>query len=116
MQEKLRIKRAYEAPGAADGARVLVDRLWPRGIAKEKARITAWMKDLSPSDELRRWFGHDPAKWPEFQRRYHRELDAQAGVTAPLAALLRQGPVTLVYAAKDEAHNNAVSLRNYLVR
>lgn len=109
------IKRVYEIPKPTDGKRVLVDRLWPRGITKEKAKIDLWLKDVAPSDALRKWFGHDPDKWQEFQRRYRAELKGNPAL-AELKALARQGRVTLVYAAKDEKHNNAVVLRSILNR
>jgi uncharacterized protein YeaO (DUF488 family) len=104
------IKRVYDPPEASDGRRVLVDRLWPRGLAKAKARVDHWAKDLAPSAALRRWFGHDPAKWPEFRRRYRAELRAHADAVAELARGARRGRVTLLYAASDERHNNAVVL------
>lgn len=107
------IKRIYSAPEHGDGKRVLVDRLWPRGISKDRARIDLWLKDIAPSNELRKWFGHDPAKWPEFQERYRAELEGSAGLDE-LKDLCRQGKVTLVYAAKDELHNNAVVLLDML--
>jgi uncharacterized protein YeaO (DUF488 family)/alkylated DNA nucleotide flippase Atl1 len=109
------VKRVYDPPSRSDGTRVLVDRLWPRGIAKAKARVDAWLKDVGPSTALRTWFGHDPARWAEFQRRYHRELDA-TGVAKTIADLARRGPITLLFAAKDSEHNNAVALREYLMR
>ena len=99
---KLRIKRVYEEPGEDDGKRILVDRLWPRGMSKEKARVDLWLKEVAPSNELRKWFAHDPSKWPEFKRRYIAELKT---VGAPLALLrqqLSQGKVTLLYGARDE--------------
>jgi uncharacterized protein YeaO (DUF488 family) len=113
---EIAIKRVYEQPEPADGKRILVDRLWPRGLSKEKAHLTGWMKEIAPSDELRRWFGHDPEKFAEFRRRYKVEL---ASGTAKekldeLRALAREGPVTLVYAAHDTEHNNAVVLRDLL--
>ena len=107
------VKRVYDPPSRTDGTRVLVDRLWPRGIAKAKARVDAWLKEVGPSTALRTWFGHDPARWPEFQRRYHRELDG-TGAAKPIAELARRGPITLLFAAKDAEHNNAVALRGYL--
>jgi uncharacterized protein YeaO (DUF488 family) len=110
----LKLKRAYDPPAAADGKRILVDRLWPRGIKKADAAIDEWMKDLAPSTALRKWFGHDPARWPEFRRRYLKELDRHSEQLDRLRALARQGPVTLVYAAHDEAHNDAVVLREFL--
>ena len=109
------VKRVYDPPSRGDGTRVLVDRLWPRGIAKAKARIDAWLKEVGPSTALRTWFGHDPARWPEFQRRYHREL-ANSGEARVIADLARRGPLTLLFAAKDPEHNNAVALREYLAR
>lgn len=110
----VRIKRAYEKPEPGDGFRVLVDRLWPRGVAKDAARIDLWLKDIAPGDELRRWFGHDPARWTEFRQRYLRELEERPEAIAQLGAAVRAGPVTLVYAAKDEEHNNAVVLRKFI--
>lgn len=106
----VRIKRIYEAPGE-DGERVLVDRLWPRGVAKDAARIDQWLKDLAPSDALRVWFGHDPSRWGEFRRRYRRELAAHRGQIQALRRLARQRPLTLLYSARDPRHNQAVVLR-----
>jgi len=112
---QLRIKRAYEAPAASDGVRVLVDRLWPRGLARDAARIDHWLKDVAPSSDLRKWFGHDPERWPEFRKRYRVELQANAGAVAELRALAKGAKtLTLVFAAKDEAHNNAVVLKDLL--
>ena len=111
---RVAVKRVYEDADAADGRRVLVDRLWPRGVSKEKARIEQWLKEIGPSDELRRWFGHDPARWNEFRRRYFAELEANAEPVRELQELARKGAVTLLYAAKDEEHNNAVALREFL--
>lgn len=110
----VRIKRVYEVPSADDGKRILVDRLWPRGLTKEKARIDLWLKDIAPSAELREWFGHDPEKWQEFQRRYEQELQADKTVVAELRHELQSGATTLVYGAKDETHNDAVVLKAYL--
>ncbi|MDA8048852.1 MAG: DUF488 family protein [Rhodospirillales bacterium] len=112
----IRLKRAYEPPGEDEGARVLVDRLWPRGVSRAKARIELWLKDAAPSAELRAWFGHRPERWEEFARRYEAELKANEGALAPLRDLLAQGPVTLVYAAHDAERNNAVVLVRYLGR
>lgn len=111
---QVRIKRVYEESSSDDGTRILVDRLWPRGLTKEKAKIDIWLKDLSPSQELREWFNHDPAKWPEFQRRYQRELDGNKAAVDELRTQLQKGPATLVFGAKDEQHNNAVALQAYL--
>ncbi len=110
----IQLKRAYEPPAAEDGLRVLVDRLWPRGVSKSAARIDLWLKAIAPSDALRKWFGHDPSKWAEFRARYFRELDEHPEVAAQLLAQVRNGPVTLVYGAKDQAHNDAVALKEYL--
>jgi uncharacterized protein YeaO (DUF488 family) len=102
-----RLKRVYEPRAAGDGTRVLVERLWPRGLRKEDPRIDVWLKEISPSPALRKWFSHDPAKWREFQRRYRAELAANAEAVAHLRAHLAAGAVTLVYAARDEEHNSA---------
>ena len=110
----VRIRRIYEEPTAEDGKRILVDRLWPRGIAKEKARIDEWLKEIAPSDELRKWFGHDPSRWEEFRERYRRELDAKTELLGQLRGLTKKGTVTLLFAAKDEEHNNAVVLKDML--
>ena len=113
----IRLKRAYEAPARSDGPRVLVDRIWPRGIAKEEADITHWLKGLAPSTELRKWFGHDPAKWPEFCERYLKELksgDAGEDLSALKSLLEGHARITLVFAAKDKEHNNAVALREFI--
>ena len=109
------LKRAYEAPADTDGTRVLVDRLWPRGVPKARARIDVWLKDVAPSTQLRKWFGHDPDKWTEFQRRYRAELKGSEAL-AELRKLAREGHVTLVYGAKDEEHNDAVVLAKLLRR
>jgi uncharacterized protein YeaO (DUF488 family) len=116
MTRKPGLKRIYEAPAAADGTRVLVDRLWPRGIAKDKAKVDLWLRDLSPSDSLRKRFHGQPEKWAEFRAAYAGELEEPAAVAAvaALRALLRKGPVTLLYAARDEEKNNAVALRDWL--
>jgi uncharacterized protein YeaO (DUF488 family) len=106
----LRLKRAYEPSSPSDGKRILVDRLWPRGLSKEKAAIDQWMKEIAPSAGLRRWFGHDPAKWPEFRRRYKHELHAQGALVREIANLASRGRITLVFGARDEVHNDAVVL------
>jgi uncharacterized protein YeaO (DUF488 family) len=110
----VRIKRAYERSEPDDGFRVLVDRLWPRGVAKDDARIDLWLKDIAPSAELRKWFGHDPAHWAEFQHRYLLEIEGHPEAVEQLGAATRDGPVTLVYGAKDEEHNNAVVLKKFI--
>jgi uncharacterized protein YeaO (DUF488 family) len=114
----LAIKRVYDEPGQGDGTRVLVDRLWPRGLSKERAHIDIWLKEIAPSNELRTWFGHDPEKFTEFRRRYEAELASETGQTAltKLRELAKQGPITLVFAARDTDHANAVVLRDLLLR
>jgi uncharacterized protein YeaO (DUF488 family) len=109
------LKRAYEPPAETDGMRVLVDRLWPRGVTKSRARIDLWLKDLAPSTALRKWFGHDPGKWPEFRKRYRAELKGNPAL-AELREQSRQRDITLVYAARDELHNDAVVLKQVLGR
>ena len=111
----IRVKRVYEPAGAGDGQRVLVDRLWPRGLSRERAAVDHWMKELAPSNELRRWFNHEPGRWPAFLRRYAEELDSCPEPVERLRALCEAGPVTLVFAARDERRNNAVALRDYLL-
>jgi uncharacterized protein YeaO (DUF488 family) len=114
-QPEIRLKRAYLPPAAEDGVRILVDRLWPRGVSKSDAKIDHWMKELAPSSELRRWFGHDPGRWDEFCRRYEAELAGKADKIEELRALARRGRLTLVFGARDELHNQAVLLRDLLV-
>ena len=111
----VRLKRAYEPPADSDGARVLVDRLWPRGVSKAEAKLDLWLKEIAPSTELRKWFGHDPARWSEFQRRYRGELKQRPDEIAELQRLAERGPVTLIYSAHDERHNDAVVLRDFLL-
>ncbi len=108
------LKRAYEPPAASDGLRILVERLWPRGLARERARIDHWCKEILPSPALRRWFGHEPPRWPEFQERYRAELAANAAGIARVRALCAGRRVTFVYAARDPAMNSALVLRDYL--
>jgi uncharacterized protein YeaO (DUF488 family) len=110
----IRLKRAYEPPARDDGRRILVERLWPRGVSKEKAHLDLWLKDVAPSPELRTWFGHEVAKWPEFQRRYREELHHRPREMAELTRLVRQGPVTFVYGSRDERHNAAIVLKDCL--
>ena len=112
---EIRIKRAYEPASSHDGTRILVDRLWPRGVKKSDAAIAQWMKEIAPSSELRKWFGHDPARWEEFRSRYKAELGAKRGLLVELRDLAKKGPLTLVYSAHDEAHNQAVVLREALL-
>jgi uncharacterized protein YeaO (DUF488 family) len=110
----VRVKRAYDEPADSDGYRVLIDRLWPRGVSKARARLDEWARDLAPSDELRRWFGHDPARFDEFRRRYAKELAAREERLEELRARARAGAVTLVYGARDTEHNDAVVLAEIL--
>jgi uncharacterized protein YeaO (DUF488 family) len=110
----LRLKRVYEAPADVDGLRVLVDRVWPRGLSKEKARIDHWLKDAGPSTALRKWFGHDPERWREFRRRYRAELAKHPDALDALRSLIRGRRATLLYGARDEAHNQAVVLAELL--
>ncbi|HPW68697.1 MAG: DUF488 domain-containing protein [Desulfomonilia bacterium] len=110
----IRIKRAYEDPDETDGLRILVDRLWPRGISKTKAKIDLWLKDLAPSNELRSWYGHDPEKWPEFRSRYFAELDGSPDQVGELLGHARKETVTLVYSSREQQLNNARALKEYL--
>ena len=112
----IRLKRAYDDPAPEDGDRFLVDRLWPRGVKKEDLHVAAWLRDVAPSTELRKWFGHDPAKWDEFQRRYTAELESNSAVWQPILDAAKRGTITLVYGAKDTEHNDAVVLKNFLDR
>lgn len=111
----LRLKRAYEPAEPDDGVRILVDRLWPRGVSKAKAALDDWIKEVAPSTELRKWFGHDPARWPEFRRRYRAELREHSDALDRIRELARADVVTLVYSARDEQHNDAVVLRDVLL-
>lgn len=110
------LKRAYEPASVGDGARFLVERLWPRGVRKTRLRLKGWPKDVAPSTELRKWFGHDPKKWPEFRRRYFAALRAHPDAWRPLLSAARRGRVTLVYGARDVARNGAVALKAFLDR
>lgn len=110
----INLKRVYEPASEQDGYRVLVDRLWPRGISKAKAAVDLWLKEAGPSAPLRQWFSHDPQKWPEFKTRYFAELDGSRQLLAPLLEAARAGNLTLVYSSRDEEHNQAVALREYL--
>ncbi|UXN66116.1 DUF488 domain-containing protein (plasmid) [Phyllobacterium sp. A18/5-2] len=113
--ENVKLKRAYEAPAEGDGTRILVDRLWPRGVSKKEALLDLWMKDIAPSTELRKWFSHDPARWNEFRRRYAREVEQNTARLDQLRSLAQDGPITLVYSAHDEVHNDAVELKNLIL-
>jgi uncharacterized protein YeaO (DUF488 family) len=116
MAKIIKIKRVYAPPSPVDGKRILIDRLWPRGVSKSTARIDVWLKDIAPSNQLRTWFNHDPDKWTEFAKRYRRELLEKANVLQDLRAEAGKGVITLLFAAKDEEHNNAVVLRDLLTR
>jgi len=111
---ELKIKRVYDTPDKKDGYRILVDRIWPRGMKKEKAKLNLWLKEIAPSTELRKWFGHDTKKWDEFQSRNRKELDKNTDAVNQIKKQLSEGKVTLIYGAKDEAHNQAVVLEKYL--
>jgi uncharacterized protein YeaO (DUF488 family) len=110
----IRVKRVYEPPERSDGLRILADRLWPRGLSREHAAVDLWLKDLAPSERLRKWFGHDPARWTQFKEKYRRELGNHAARLEQIAAMGRENNVTLLYAARDTDHNDAVALHEYL--
>ncbi len=110
----IKLKRVYEEPEPSDGKRVLVERLWPRGLSKDKARVDIWLKDAAPSTDLRKWFDHDPSKWEEFKKRYYAELDANPQVLTPIVELLGSETITFVFASKEEAYNNSAALREYI--
>jgi uncharacterized protein YeaO (DUF488 family) len=112
----IQVKRAYDPPNSDDGTRFLVDRLWPRGVKKEDLLLEGWLKEVAPSDELRRWFGHDPLKWQDFQERYWAELEDKPEAWQPILDALDQGEVTLIYSARDTKHNNALALKTYIER
>ena len=112
----VRIKRVYAPPAESDGSRILVDRLWPRGLGRDTAALTSWCKSIAPSTELHKWFGHDPKRWAEFNRRYCQELDANGAAVTELASLLDRGPGILLYAAHDEQHNHAIVLADYMAK
>jgi len=114
LPHSVRIQRIYEPAAKDDEARVLVDRVWPRGMTKEKAALDLWLKEIAPSTGLRKWFGHDPVRWDEFRKRYGEELDGNREVVARLRGLIAKGPVTLLYSAHDAEHNQAVALLHYL--
>ncbi len=112
----LKVRRVYEEPAKGDGFRILVDRLWPRGLSKDRARIDLWLKDVAPSNALRKWFGHDRARWAEFKRRYFKELADNEEAVEPIVKQASKGAVTLLYGAKDEECNNAVALHEFIER
>jgi uncharacterized protein YeaO (DUF488 family) len=113
--KEIKLKRVYDPPSQTDGTRILVERLWPRGIKKSDLKLDTWLKEVAPSTELRKWFSHDPAKWNEFQKKYTLELRANKEALEPLLQALRKGAVTLLYSSHDTEHNNAVCLKNYLM-
>ncbi|MGH9765929.1 MAG: DUF488 domain-containing protein [Blastocatellia bacterium] len=110
----IKLKRAYEKPAKDDGERILVERLWPRGLSKAQAKLDLWLKEIAPSAELREWFGHEPDRWAEFRRRYLKELKQKTDLVSLLKRLTKKGTVTLIYAARDEEHNGALVLRQFL--
>ena len=110
----IKLKRAYEKPSRDDGERILVERLWPRGLTKSQAKVDLWLKDVAPSTELRKWFGHDPDKWDEFSRRYQKELSGKEDLIKLLKRKAKAGAITLIYAARDEEHNGALVLKRFL--
>lgn len=114
-RKDIRVKRVYEAPSPDDGMRVLVDRLWPRGLSREKAHVDLWLKELAPSTELRKWFNHDPEKWDEFRRRYLKELQQQPAVLSHAIESMGTGPVTLLFGSKEARFNDAVALQAFLL-
>jgi uncharacterized protein YeaO (DUF488 family) len=114
MKGLIKIKRVYDPVSVDDGKRILVDRLWPRGLKKDEARIDEWLKEIAPSDELRKWFSHDPSKWQEFKNRYKKDLKSKSEITEKLRTEAKKGPVTLLFSAKDIEHNNAVVLKEVI--
>jgi uncharacterized protein YeaO (DUF488 family) len=111
----IKIKRIYEPPAKDDGFRILVDRLWPRGLSKEKAKINLWLKEIAPSDQLRKWYGHDPKKWTEFRKKYFNELKDKDELVNLIASKLKKGTITFLYSSKEDKLNNAVALKEYIL-
>jgi uncharacterized protein YeaO (DUF488 family) len=111
----IKIKRIYNAPAPDDGIRILVDRLWPRGLTKEKAKVDLWLKEIAPSNELRKWYAHDPKKWAEFRKKYFKELDVKKELANQIIQKTREGDITLLYSSKEEKINNAVALKEYVL-
>lgn len=111
---KISMKRSYDPVSPSDGTRVLVDRLWPRGVQKQTLHLDLWLKDVAPSSELRKWFSHEPEKWDQFQERYFHELDTNKAALEPLLKIIQKSDVTLIYSTKDAEHNNAVCLKKYI--
>jgi uncharacterized protein YeaO (DUF488 family) len=116
MRNKLKLKRVYEASDKNDGTRILVDRLWPRGLTKQRAKVDLWLKEIAPSTELRKWFGHDPKKWRSFRARYETELKQHPDQLKLLRSKIKEGTVTLIYGARDQEHNEALVLKDFLER
>jgi uncharacterized protein YeaO (DUF488 family) len=112
----IKVKRIYDPPSRGDGKRILVDRLWPRGVKKDEAKIDEWLKGIAPSDALRKWFGHDPEKWPAFRDKYKKELKEKGELVGQLRIEAKKRNVTLLYSAKDAEHNNAVALKEFIER
>jgi len=110
----IKIKRIYDAPSDDDGSRILVDRLWPRGLRKEKAKVDLWLKEIAPSNELRKWYSHDPKKWTEFRKKYFKDLDTKRELVNQIVQKTREGDITLLYSSKEEKLNNAVALKEYI--
>jgi len=111
----IKIKRIYDAPTPDDGSRILVDRLWPRGLSKEKAKVDLWLKEIAPSNELRKWYGHDPKKWTEFRKKYFKDLDMKRDLANQIVQKMKEGDVTLLYSSKEEKFNNAIALKEYII-
>ena len=116
LSANIKLKRAYDPPSPDDGVRILIDRLWPRGISKKDAALDHWMKDLAPSAELRKWFHHDPTRWREFVQRYSSEVEANMPLLDELRSLAQKGQITLVYSARNEQQNNATALKDFILR
>jgi uncharacterized protein YeaO (DUF488 family) len=112
----IKIKRIYDTPAEDDGFRILVDRLWPRGLTKEKAKVDLWLKEIAPSDQLRKWYAHDPKKWAEFRKRYFNDLDTKRELVNQIGQKMKEGDVTLLYSSKEEKINNAVALKEYIAK
>jgi len=115
LTERIQTKRVYESPNVADGYRILVDRVWPRGMTKERVRVSLWLKSIAPSAELRTWFNHDPSRWKDFKKRYYVELGEHPDGVKELCDAIARGTITLIYSAKDHKHNQAIALREYLL-
>jgi uncharacterized protein YeaO (DUF488 family) len=111
----IKIKRIYDAPSDDDGSRILVDRLWPRGLSKERAKVDLWLKEIAPSNELRKWYAHDPEKWAEFRKKYFKDLDMKKELINQIVRKMKEGDVTLLYSSKEEKINNAAALKEYII-